>query len=524
MQKEKEKDGKDIATPKRRNLPEWSNKKEPEIYKNKSDRKETEGVDRNSPQPSTSSNSQSDESRLSKKPKIDRNIHDYISVVLPKGNTAKKLEKAAPYNIFLTTITASPLTHHEPLSITFQEILDESLGEIESSLQINFMVDIGWLLGHYYFAGCLDKPLLVLYGDETPELQTISKSKPQVTAIKVNMPSPFSTHHTKMMIFNYKDNSMRVVISTANLYEDDWHNRTQGIWISPRLPALNNDSDTMAGDSSTNFKQDLMLYLVEYKIPKLQTWIAKIRKTDFSSINVFLVASAPGGFRSSSVRGHPFGHARLGYLLGKHSAKIDENVPIVAQSSSIGSLGPNVQTWVEKDFINSLRKDSTPLGIRRVPQFKFIYPSYGNVKNSHDDLLGGGCLPYSKTTNDKQPWLKNHLYQWISKSRYRNQAMPHIKTYCRWNDDELYWFVLTSANLSKAAWGSFNKAAKIEPALRIMNYEVGVLFLPKFITGENTFPLKKDRDGVPAFPMPYDIPLRPYGTDDKPFVMDYLMN
>lgn len=35
------------------------------------------------------------------------------------------------------------------------EILDPSLGEIESSVQMNFMVDIGWLLGHYYFAGCL---------------------------------------------------------------------------------------------------------------------------------------------------------------------------------------------------------------------------------------------------------------------------------------------------------------------------------------------------------------------------------
>lgn len=37
----------------------------------------------------------------------------------------------------------------------FVEILDQSLGELESSVQINFMIDIGWLLGHYYFAGCL---------------------------------------------------------------------------------------------------------------------------------------------------------------------------------------------------------------------------------------------------------------------------------------------------------------------------------------------------------------------------------
>lgn len=51
-----------------------------------------------------------------------RNIHDYISVVLPKGNMAEKLKNAAPYNFFLTTITSSPATHHEPLSVTLQGI------------------------------------------------------------------------------------------------------------------------------------------------------------------------------------------------------------------------------------------------------------------------------------------------------------------------------------------------------------------------------------------------------------------
>ena len=65
----------------------------------------------------------------------------------------KKLENAAPYNFFLTTITDSVPTHKESLSITFQELLDTSLGDLESSVQINFMVDIGFLLGHYYFAG-----------------------------------------------------------------------------------------------------------------------------------------------------------------------------------------------------------------------------------------------------------------------------------------------------------------------------------------------------------------------------------
>lgn len=38
--------------------------------------------------------------------------------------------------------------------------------------------------------------MLILYGEETPELQTIATKKPQITAMKVNMSSPFATHHT----------------------------------------------------------------------------------------------------------------------------------------------------------------------------------------------------------------------------------------------------------------------------------------------------------------------------------------
>ncbi|XP_013100398.2 probable tyrosyl-DNA phosphodiesterase [Stomoxys calcitrans] len=476
-----------------------------------------------SPKPSTSRGHSAPDSNLAKKQKITRDIKDYIPVVVEKGQMSKKLEAASPYNFFLTAITDSKRTHSEPLTITLQEILDESLGVIESSVQINFMVDIGWLLGHYYFAGILDTPLLVLYGDDTPELQTISKHKPKVTAVKVKMATPFSTSHTKMMLLGYKDGSMRVVVSTANLYEDDWHNRTQGVWISPLLTPLPDSADTAAGESPTMFRQDLMLYLVEYKCAELQPWIARIRKSDFSAINVFFIGSVPGGHREGP-RGHPWGHARVSSILQKHCAPIDDSVPVVCQSSSIGSLGAGVQAWIQNDFLNSLRRDSTPLGIRKFPAFKMIYPSYSNVSGSHDGMLGGGCLPYSKNTNDKQPWLTSYLHQWTSKLRHRSQAMPHIKSYTRFDLEKksMYWFMLTSANLSKAAWGSFNKNANIQACLRIANYEVGVLFLPRFVIGEDTFPLGSPRDGIPPFPLPYDVPLTPYSPDDKPFLMDYL--
>lgn len=128
-----------------------------------------------------------------------------------------------------------------------------------------------------------DKPLLVFHGwDQFEE----NEKKPHVTGIRVEMASEFATSHTKMMLFNYKDGGMRVVISTANLYADDWFNRTQGVWISPTLPALSDDmsDSTSAGESVTGFRSDLMHYLSMYKFDELQPWIERIAKCDFSAV------------------------------------------------------------------------------------------------------------------------------------------------------------------------------------------------------------------------------------------------
>lgn len=73
---------------------------------------------------------------------LEAAMKKYLPVIMPKGRISEKLKKAAPYNIFLTTVTDSPNTHSDPLSVTFLELLDPSLGELESSVQFNFMVNV----------------------------------------------------------------------------------------------------------------------------------------------------------------------------------------------------------------------------------------------------------------------------------------------------------------------------------------------------------------------------------------------
>lgn len=210
--------------------------------------------------------------------------------------------------------------------------------------------------------------------------------------------------------------------------------------------------------------------------------------------------------------------------MSQHAAPIEDSCPVIAQSSSIGSLGNSFNAWA-LEITTSFSRDAGPPRLRRTPGFKMIFPSYNNVLAGHDGLLSGGGLPYRRENHMKHRWLENHLNLWRANQRHRTKAMPHIKTYCRYSESEgLHWFCLTSANFSKSAWGSVNRGAALGQTLRINNYEVGVLFIPKIMVDRPTFPLKPGQDSQPIFPMIYDLPLVPYSVDDTPFFSDYLIN
>ncbi|XP_045505821.1 probable tyrosyl-DNA phosphodiesterase isoform X2 [Colias croceus] len=303
-----------------------------------------------------------------------RKYQDYFKVIPPKGKMAAKHEASAPYHIFYTTITDAKETHSQPYSITFQEILDSSLGELKCSLQINFMVDPSWLLAQYYFAGYSAKKLTILYGDDSPDMKTLSQKKPHVETHLVTMATPFAKHHTKMMVLCYEDGSTRVVVSTANLYIDDWENRTQGLWFSPRCPQLPPEAMPHDGESPTMFKRSLIRYLGHYHLPQLTYYMDRIKRCDFSHINVFLVASAPGSHFDTD-----WALTRVGSLLRQHCCvqrAENKDWPLIAQASSLGSYGKEPKLWLTGDFLHHFTKiKDQAQTLSTPPQLKLIYPS-----------------------------------------------------------------------------------------------------------------------------------------------------
>ncbi|CAB0005704.1 unnamed protein product [Nesidiocoris tenuis] len=435
-----------------------------------------------------------------------------------KNSIVSKLEAASPYNLFLTTVTGSKMTHHEKLSLSFIELIDPMLGELESVLQLNFMVQLGWLLAQFHIVGLRRIPLTLLYGEI--DMAIPEQLQSFITSRQIKCPSPFGSHHTKMMVFSYKDGSIRVVVSTANLVESDWDNRTQGVWVSPKCPPLPDGSDTLSGESPTRFKMCFIRYLSAYKVPELVPWIKKVSMADMSAIRVFFVGSVPGSHKGQALT--QWGLGGLGSVLSDNLTVPEKNsYPLVLQCSSIGSMGPNPDSYLTGEVLRTFCSGKKE-GVVGKPDVKLVYPSFKNIADSYDGLLGGGCLPYSSKTHDKQRWLTSYMCQWKSDKRHRSRAPPHIKSYCRVSPDnkKLSYFVLTSANLSKAAWGSFNKSGN----LSILSYEAGVVFLPTYFFGADYFPLEQEAgDTTPVFPLPFDLPLTPFTYEDVPWLMDNIL-
>ena len=163
-----------------------------------------------------------------------------------------------------------------------------------------------------------------------------------------------------------------------------------------------------------------------------------------------------------------------------------------------------------------------------------VYPTKENVFNAYGGpLYGGGCLPYSRKTDIKQPWLKKNMCQWDSEEIHSTRAMPHIKTYTKLSGfciesknekqrPKASYYLLTSANVSKAAWGSLNKT---EDKLFIQSYEAGILLLPKFTHGSShkSYSVTAEGPTKPAeLVLPYDLPLTEYESNDEPWTMENL--
>ncbi|KAI3336021.1 tyrosyl-DNA phosphodiesterase [Ustulina deusta] len=388
-------------------------------------------------------------------------------------------------------------------------------------------------------------------------LQEQAGQHKNVTLHTAYMPEMFGTHHSKMLVLLRHDDTAQVIIHTANMIAKDWANMTNGVWISPLLPKLQSPPSVTSTHgtigSGSRFKFDLLSYLRAYNTVRnvCGSLVSDLAKHDFSAVRGALVASVPG---KHDVDQEPEA-TRWGWQGLKDTLKRVPSQPgtseLVVQISSIATLGAS-DAWLQRTLFDSLsasRPPRQPSPISPRPDFKIVFPTPEEIRRSLDGYASGGSIHtkiQSAAQTKQLQYLRPLFHHWANDSAGgvpvvsasagrrdsgRKRAAPHIKTYIRYGAKSIDWALLTSANISKQAWGeAVSKAGEV----RIASWEIGVLVWPELLTGDaeatmvGTF--KTDEPGreaeggdennspVVGLRMPYDLPLQKYGDSEVPWV------
>ncbi|RCV13336.1 hypothetical protein SETIT_2G338100v2 [Setaria italica] len=176
-----------------------------------------------------------------------------------------------------------------------------------------------------------------------------------------------------------------------------------------------------------------------------------------------------------------------------------------------------------------------------------VRPTVEDVHCSIEGYAAGSCIP-SPQKNVGKDFLKKYWSRWKADHVGRCRAMPHIKTFTRYSGQNIAWFLLTSSNLSKAAWGALQKNST---QLMIRSYELVYYSCPQTLQSVPQFSCTErnasNRDGLALgktiktklvtlcwkgdeekepstktvrLPVPHQLPPRPYGTEDVPWSWD----
>ncbi|KAJ4312489.1 hypothetical protein N0V94_007420 [Neodidymelliopsis sp. IMI 364377] len=333
------------------------------------------------------------------------------------------------------------------------------------------------------------------------DLMETAERYPNIELINAYLPDPFGTHHSKMLILLRHDDCAQVIIHTANMITKDWTNMTQAVWRSallPRTSATVMPTGSYPIGSGQRFQLDLLHYLNKYE-KRLRRLSDELLQYDFSAVQAAFISSAPSRQivnQADPERQTSFGWLGLQEILNKvpvAAQEISTQPPhVVVQVSSIATLGA-APTWLS-NFQSALARSQAPQQSYIVPKPKFniIFPTPEEVRTSLDGYESGGSI-HTKVQSVQQQKQLQYLHpifcHWkhlpspspsdSHQEAHRGPAAPHIKTYIRFSNDtykSVDWALLTSANLSKQAWGDVvNKQGE----LRIQSYETGVLIWPE---------------------------------------------
>lgn len=389
----------------------------------------------------------------------------------------------------------------------FLRLRDIICKDAQRIILTTFMVDMVWLLSTV--PAMLRVPSIVYHGEDrdiyghehipgvgdsrtrlwrylSSEFKNLAKECPfQAERIHVPAQNAFSypgCPHGKIIVVVYPG-FLRIAISTGNLYESDYHRRTQGIWFQDfplkTSPHVRPENPMDAADAAKvrSLARDFEVTIKDYFRRLVKNFDTTLfEQYDYRNVRVSLITSIGANLPIES--GNDYGHLKLAHVLSKESFPPAGTAPqatatIYAQMSSIGSISQKYLDSLKTSFRSCARQsaDDEPLMI--------VWPSTEFVRTSLDGWVSGSSLCAGTKKVIKQKPILRALMHYVPPQVERACVTPHIKSYWKlYSDGTLAWMCLTSANFSKPAWGEIQKNTRFS----LSNFEAGVLFLPSILS------------------------------------------
>ncbi|KAK1452538.1 tyrosyl-DNA phosphodiesterase [Colletotrichum melonis] len=363
-------------------------------------------------------------------------------------------------------------------------------------------------------------------------------------------------HHAKMMILFRYDDMAQIVIHTANMTSQDWNDTRNMIWCSPWLPRLVQPPPGCqayaepAAAVGLAFQADLMEYLRAYNecAGTLGTLPGRLGAYDFSAVRAALVASVPGRYRVNGPRRGRWGLLGLAQQLCRVEVAPGDS-DVVVQVPSIATLGSK-DTWLKGCLHAALAATATArehVPGAPEPSLKILFPTADDIRRSVGGYgAGAGILTTLSTPQHTKQlaYLRPLLHRWgagildSQASAHGDAARPwtglgrrpicHAKTYVRRaQGGNIEWALMTSADLSRQAWGHPPSGARGK--MYLPSWELGVLIWPSMFGRNAQMAATTNADlpsqSGPGSPdvlvgvrLPYTTPLCPYEADDIPWI------
>lgn len=335
-------------------------------------------------------------------------------------------------------------------------------GDIQRCVALNYCWDLPWLLDECPVLQTVERLDCVAgekyrYADKGREelrRQAEELRLPHVHVHFARLPLPYSCHHTKLLLLFYR-HGLRFVHSTANFLECDVSYKNQSMFVQdfPLRSADTADTDWTGGWwLRGDFERSLCDYFQHYASIGLDL-LPLLRQFDYRAARAILIPSAPGTYTGQQMA--RYGHMKVRTVLQRELADTADlaSQPIVAQFSSLGS----VQSKWLTELRRSLGASAGPLHSSDPPAIKLIWPTLTDVRDSIEGWMAGASLCCD--TKNLNVTVRPLLHRWDGRASGRHQAAPHIKSYSRASGQQAAYVIVTSANMSAAAWGTLQKVS-----------------------------------------------------------------